>query len=428
MMRLLRSWGGSPWFLLIPAVLAAPFLLFSSFAPAWAPLAALALLAVVGLLRCLAVGRLLGHTPADWPLLLILVTLPVGLWASADRWTTLLRVYAFVANLALFWAMAAQSKSALLRWSGWGLLVAGLALTAVFLVGTRFGAHKLPFINRDLYALLPGGFKPFWNEAGFNANLAGGVLALFTPPAIMLALAGENWLQRLFAFITAVILVGMLFLAQSRGALSAVALAVPLMTIAYDRRWLWGWLAVLIASAAYLFTRGSGVSLEGFFGQDSVLGVSSLQGRVELWSRALYMIQDFSFTGVGLGMFQRIVQLLYPTFMIGPDVAFDHAHNIYLQTAAEMGIPGLIGHLALYGILGVLLLRRSRGRGRAWHRVLAVGLLGSLLVYLVHGLTDAVSYYLRTAFIIWSLFGLMVAVSIWEGHDEAQTRQAGAGG
>lgn len=428
MMRIFRGWGSSPWFLLIPAVVAAPFLLFSAFVPAWAPSAALALLAVVGLLRCLATGRILGHTPADWPLLLILLTLPVGLWASADRDATLPRVYAFIANLALFWAMAALSRSTLLRWSGWGLLAVALALTAAFLLGTRFGAAKLPFINRDIYSLLPGGFQPFWNVAGFNANLAGGVLALFAPPAIILALAGENWLQRLFAFITAVILVGMLVLTQSRGALSAVALAIPLVTIAYDRRWLWGWLAVLIAGGVYLFARSKGVSLEAFFGQDSVLGVSSLQGRIELWSRALYMIQDFSFTGVGLGMFQRVVQLLYPTFMIGPDVAFDHAHNIYLQTAAEMGIPGLIGHLALYGILLALLIRRSRGRGRDRYRVLAVGLLGSLLVYLAHGLTDAVSYYLRTAFIIWSLFGLMVAVSIREDRADAQTLPAIAGG
>ena len=66
-------------------MLAAPPLLFSTFVPRWAPIAAIALLAVVGLLRCLAAGRVLGHTPADWPLALILLTLLVGLWASADR-------------------------------------------------------------------------------------------------------------------------------------------------------------------------------------------------------------------------------------------------------------------------------------------------------------------------------------------------------
>ncbi len=428
MMHIFRAWGRSPWFLLIPAVLAAPPLLFSTFVPRWAPVAVVGLLAAVALLRCLAVGRLLGHTPADLPLVLILLTLPVGLWAAADHAATLSRVYAFVANLALFWAVAALSKTSSLRWSGWGLLFVGLTLAGVFLLGTRFSVAKLPFLNRDIYTLLPGGLKPFWNETGFNANLAGGVLALFWPPAIMLLIAGESRLQRLAALVIAAILSAMLVLTQSRGALIAVALVLPVMTIVYDRRWLWGWGSLTLAGATYLLLHRGGVSVETLLGQDSMLGVSSLQGRVELWSRALYMIQDFSFTGVGLGMFEPVVKLLYPTFLIGPDAPFNHAHNIYLQTAAEMGIPGLIGHLALYGILGALLVRRSKGHGGERYRVLTIGLLGSLLVYLTHGLTDAVSFYLRTAFIVWSLFGLMVAVATAETPDGGQPRQAGDGG
>ena len=93
--------------------------------PSWAPLAALALLAVVGLLRCLAAGRVIGHTPADRPLLLILVTLPVGLWASANHAATLPRVYALIASLALFWAVAALARSRLLRLERLGPLFTG---------------------------------------------------------------------------------------------------------------------------------------------------------------------------------------------------------------------------------------------------------------------------------------------------------------
>ena len=427
-MRSFRTWVITPWFILVAAIMAAPPLLFSTFMPRWAPMAAVALLAVVGLLRCLAAGRVLGHTPADWPLALILLTLLVGLWASADRDATVPRVYAFIASMGLFWAVAAQTRSGLLRWSGWGMLAAGIALTAVFLMATDFSAAKLPFINREIYSLLPGGFTPFWNSSGFNSNLAGGVLALFLPPALMLAVAGESRLQRLAALVTTVILSAMLLLAQSRGALIAVILILPVMLVMYDRRWLWGCLAIVIAGAACLLMLQGRISLEALLNQQGVGAVSSLEGRVELWSRAIYMIQDFPFTGVGLGMFQPVVKLLYPTFIIAPDIAFDHAHNIYLQTAAEMGIPGLIAHLALYGILGALLVHRSIGHGRGRYRVIALGLLGTLLVYLVHGVTDAVSFYLRTAFIVWSLFGLMVAVSITEGRDETQTVQVGVDG
>lgn len=193
----------------------------------------------------------------------------------------------------------------------------------------------------------------------------------------------------------------------------AVMLALPLITTLYSRRWLWCWLAVAIAGIAFLVMSEGGFSPEALLGQDNALGagISSLQARLELWSRAIYMIQDFSFTGVGLGMFEPVVKLLYPTFLIAPDMFFGHAHNIYLQTAAEMGIPGLIGHLALYIILGLLLVRRSMHQDHGRYRVIALGLLGGLLVYLVHGVIDAISSSLYAALIVWSLFGLMVAIS-----------------
>ena len=395
----------------VAVVVAVPVLLFSTFLPSWVAPAAVALLILVFAATCIRTRRLLGHTPADWALALLVLTLPVGLWASADRGVTLARTYAFVANLALFWAMAAQSRSGMLRWSGWGMLVAGLLLTGVFLVGTSFSVAKLPFISQDIYSLLPGGFTPFWNKGGFNSNLAGGVLALFWPTAVMLAIAGESRRQRLLALLTVTALSTMLLLMQSRGALIAVLVILPIMTTLYDRRWLTPWLIVVVAGAAFLAARGGGISPEALLGSSEALGGSSLQGRTELWSRAIYLIQDFSFTGVGMGMFEPVVKLLYPPFLIAPDTIFSHAHNIYLQAAAEMGIPGLVGYVALYIVLGFLLLRKGMGRGRERYRIIALGLLGSLLVYLVHGITDAASYFLRTAAVVWSLFGLMVAVS-----------------
>jgi O-antigen ligase len=37
--------------------------------------------------------------------------------------------------------------------------------------------------------------------------------------------------------------------------------------------------------------------------------IGGLDERVEIWSRALYAIQDFSFTGVGLGAFNRVIPI-----------------------------------------------------------------------------------------------------------------------
>lgn len=393
-----------------------PVLLFPSFLPRWTLVVALGLLALTALLRCLATKRLIGHTPADWPLLFLFLLLSVGLWASADRSVTLVRTYALVANLALFWAVASLVQTRWLRWTGWALLAAGFVLAAFFLLGTQFVAAKLPFIHRDIYGLLPGGLRPFWNPEGFNANLTGGLLGLFLMPAVILTLAGEGWLQRGLGLVVSSLLAVMVLLAQSRGALIGVAVALPVVTILLNRRWGWFWLILLIGGGVFAYTQGVHLSLQSTIDASETQGLNTLTDRVEIWSRALYLVQDFSFTGVGMGMFEPTVKLLYPTFQIGPDVVFKHTHNIYLQAAAEMGIPGLISYLALYLIMGFLLVQRALDRGAGLYRVVALGLLGALIVYLVHGFFEVITYATRSAVVVWGLFGLMVAVSTAEGE------------
>ena len=193
-------------------------------------------LALTALLRCLATKRLIGHTPTDWPLLFLFLLLRVWLWASADRSVTLVQTYALLANLALFWAVAALTQTRWLRWTGWALLAAGFVLAVVFLFGTQFVAAKLPFIHRDIYGLLPGGLRPFWNPEGLNANLTGGLLGLFLMPAVILTLAGEGWLQRGLGLVVSSLLAVMVLLAQSGGALIGVAVALPVVTILLNRR------------------------------------------------------------------------------------------------------------------------------------------------------------------------------------------------
>src|SRR5690606_11567634 len=61
--------------------------------------------------------------------------------------------------------------------------------------------------------------------------------------------------------------------------------------------------------------------------------LNSLEGRREIWSRAIYGIQDFPITGLGVNTFRRVVPILYPLFLVSPDHDIAHAHNHLLQTA-----------------------------------------------------------------------------------------------
>jgi putative inorganic carbon (HCO3(-)) transporter len=118
-------------------------------------------------------------------------------------------------------------------------------------------------------------------------------------------------------------------------------------------------------------------------------------------------------------MVEAAIDARYTGGLVGPDGQFKHAHNVYLQVGAEMGLPGLVGHLALYLILLYLLARRALDRRAGYRQALALALLGSLTVFLTHGFFEVITYATRAAVVVWALFGLMVAVTTSSaGQDE----------
>ena len=402
------QWSMVNWIVMLAAVV----LLWSAALPPWVSMATVAALAVAFLARAAATRQITGHTPADWPLLaLLLLLLPVGLWASPDLAMTLPRSYALIAAAALYWAVAALSDHPWLRYSGWGLLLAGLAMALAVIAATPLsGSSLLSPLAQAIRAPLP-----FLHPDRFNPNLSGQLLAIFLAPAAALALVGGTpggRTLRLAAAALSLALAVLLLLTQSRGALLGVAVALPVMTLLADRRWLALW---LVALGAGLFLLRQSPQLAATLSTALLVGggdvTATAQGRMELWSRALYLMQDFPFTGVGLGMPQRVIDLLYPLFTVVSGSQWLHVHNTYLQIGSEMGIPGLIALAALLLSVGAALVRQARRRHAGAYRGLALGLLGSLIVFAVHGLVDAPLASPKLMVLFFGLMGLMTAVA-----------------
>ncbi len=173
-------------------------------------------------------------------------------------------------------------------------------------------------------------------------------------------------------------------------------------------------LAVLTVMGV-IFYLGPRTLGESLFGKEAaspveeVVGSITLEDRVEIWSRALYGVQDFPFTGCGLGAFRRVVPVLYPLFTVPPDTDIGHAHNIFLQTALDLGIPGLVAYLAISGIALALCWRVAQRGGEG--RALALGLAGGLVALHVYGLTDALALGSKPAVAFWYALGLVAALS-----------------
>jgi putative inorganic carbon (HCO3(-)) transporter len=205
---------------------------------------------------------------------------------------------------------------------------------------------------------------------------------------------------------------GVSVLTQSRSALFGVVLSLMLLGAVRNR--LLRWLAVIGLSVALLmlFVVGPDKMGEALLGTGGVSAVGSLDfaGRQEVWSRALYAIQDFPFTGVGLNQFESVVKLLYPLFLEGPDAEVAHAHDVYLQVAVDFGLGGLVAYIALLVVALLMTVRAYRALPVSLSRRLALGLACGLLAHQIFGVTDAVALGAKATFEWWLTLGLISGI------------------
>ncbi|MCC7103524.1 MAG: O-antigen ligase family protein [Chloroflexi bacterium] len=130
--------------------------------------------------------------------------------------------------------------------------------------------------------------------------------------------------------------------------------------------------------------------------------------RMAHWQAGWGMFLEQPWLGVGAGNYPaRYEEYMMPGWV----QPLGHAHNYYLNMAAETGIVGL---LALVGALATVFRAIAGGLKRAAlgseSRALLTGLLGSLTVLMVHNLFDNLLVH-GMAVQIGALAGLVVAVA-----------------
>lgn len=355
--------------------------------------------------------RLLPPSPLNLALGVMLLWLPVNIWAAVDRNVAWQAVGYLLLGIALYagavrWPPFRQ-RPTMLAWLL--LIVAGL----LALIG--------PFIVVENHPTWTG-FTPFrqrvarivaqWGET-INPNILAGALVAVLPLAVSLLIAPEQPASHggrsrrlrlsLLAAMTLLFL-AVIFFTRSRGAQLAAVVALSLVVCMRWPRLVWAIFGLgLVAIGGFLW-----IGPEAMLDSISTGGViGGLDERLEIWSRALYALQDFAFTGVGIGHFNRVIPLLYPYFLIPPSVDIPHAHNVVLQVGVDLGFPGLIAWLAIQmtvAVLSIVTWRHQVGVAR----VLASGVLGALVAMWVHGQLDATLWGTRLAFLPWMLYALAV--------------------
>ena len=202
-----------------------------------------------------------------------------------------------------------------------------------------------------------------------------------------------------------------LALTLTRAAWIGVFAATLYIAIYFQRKLLWGLLAVALLSP-FLMPQAVKDRFEIMRQRPS----GFMSERPLWWKTSALLIAKYPITGIGLGRFRHEYQLHAPA---GIHHKPYHAHNIYLHIAVEQGIPSLILFLAIL----FLIFRRLfalRKRGDFWCSGLFIGGSGFLISVLVYGLADQILHQ-RPLLIFWFLIGLVFYVSDFDNSKERRS-------
>ena len=399
--------------------LATPFLLFPGI---WTPLG-VALIAVAWACRWVATGRISARTAMDVPIILMLILVGVSLIPSVDLDLSLNRASIYILGVALFYGMVnGLPGERHIHLMGVALVLVGLVVALISLVSTDFTIGRIVQLPA-LYERLPPPLIRGLPGSGVieaydlvNPRVVAGALAIILPIPMAYLLMGRGWKLRLASGLTAVVMLGVLFLTQSPQGFLGLATALLLLGCWWSRWFLFAIPLGLGGLAAIVGNNGVRQALVASFSAEELGTLAfGMQSRVANGARGVGMIRDMPYTGVGLNNFPVIDGL----YSFGRANA-DHAHNLLIQTGVDLGITGAVALLALLAGFGYTVLRVYRTRPEGNQRALLVGISGGVAAWLAYGMLDSITLGHKPAAALWVMLGLSASMRLRLGAPDAK--------
>ncbi len=380
---LAAAWPGAPFF---PGQV-----LFGLFALAWL---------LHGLFRRTLRLRMPAFTV---PALLYVGVGALSLWGAADPLSGLFELIKWLQLVAVALLVFDCCRRRHVGWVLTAALASGALQAAVGL--WEFGLRSS---GPEAFELVPGLFRAYGTFE--QPNPFGGFMGLCWPLGIGLSVGLLSAARKpakarrtslgVLALAAAVLAMGGLVVSYSRGAWIGSLVAAGVMGVFWPRRQGWGIVVAMLGLAAVFVVARVGAlpediverfdSVAEFTRVQDVRGAAidaenySLIERVAHWQAASRMASARPWLGVGLGNFQAA----YPDYRLHNwEHALGHAHNVYLNAAAETGLLGLGAYLLLWGSVFAVTLR-ALGGSTGWRRGVALGLLGVWTHMTVHNLVD----------------------------------------
>jgi putative inorganic carbon (HCO3(-)) transporter len=358
-------------------------------------------------IRRFVTGHWSVRTPADWPIVLLLLLVPLNFIVSPARAESAIQLYRLLTGVALYYAIANYVYDG----RGLGLLITSSIFASLGLALFAFiSVEWAP--NNKLPALLPGIYPhfPILVSDTVNPNVMAGSLVILLP--IMAAVPLFSWgrlpnYARLLSIIAALTVVGVILLTRSRGGILALTASL-LMVIGL--RWRRGWRIIgLFVILAIIGISWLGINRTmNYVMYSQTLG--GLEGRLRIWSQAIEFIRYSPISGNGIGSF-RDLSISYAQASDSGNIS--HIHNLLLQVAFDMGIPGLIAWMTIWMVVCITawqVYQQGKRTPDRWLSGVGAGSLACQIALITHGMLDAVTWgMVRPAPIPWVVWGLAVS-------------------
>lgn len=403
---------------LILTILYAPFFLFPINLYSFAfPMSEMLILitAAVGLLKALAAwgrarqsgthlptGSITRHlNPLDYTLAVwILLGALSLLWAEHSK-EAVTEFRVMMVEPVLFYILlraVARDRSTLLRLTD-ALLVAGFLVAII-------GLYQ--FARGEAIITAEEGARRLASVYG-SPNNVGLFLGRCIPFLLAFAILPLDKRRRIFAGILFAVLLFAVILSQSAGAL---LLGVPasiavVLILALGKRGVIvvGGLAVVSGAAVLVAMQSARFARILNFTE----GTSFF--RLRVWESAVQMILDHPITGLGLDQFLYAYRGRYILPDAWQEPNLSHPHNVFLDFWVRLGIFGLIVFLWIQAIFWRQSLRlyrtiRSAAAREPLTLALVIGMMGSMINLLAHGLVDNSIYVNDLAYVFMLLLGL----------------------
>lgn len=344
------------------------------------------LLALAGL-AAISGERWPGRSPVDRPLFLFVASLGVSTLVAGPAWSALDAYRGlWVAGTYIAVRMLAGGAEHATRLAG--ILVLTAAAVAIYGIVQHF-------TGIDVYRTLAG--RPTEVDAyahdpnryvvvGFFPSYLTYAHSLMLPLgwATAATVGASRWiLDRWVAAASTLLILVALMLSSARGAWVAAGAVVVCASCLGNRRWRFPVAAVAATLALVVFSLSPGLRARA----RTIVDIDANTGRLAIWAANLEAVRDHPLLGVGFGNYDRRMESYYARHRLADRRS--HAHNSFLQIAAEAGIVGLSAFCLLFGsvlVCGWKLLRRLGRDHRLW--VTAAGAWLGIIGFLVGSCTQ----------------------------------------